>query len=75
MVWLFVWWSHRFAIFLKKKAGNNLTVNEEWYRSLVANLLYPKLVGVALHKIWFQEDGTTGHTIELVQENHQPVVI
>ena len=45
-----------------QKAGQNVTVNGERYRTMITDFVLPEIVARDVGDIWFQQDGATAHT-------------
>ncbi|GFV23618.1 putative transposable element, partial [Trichonephila clavipes] len=48
--------------FFKNDEGQNVTVNGDRYRAMIANLFIPELNNHDVQELWFHQDGTTCHT-------------
>ena len=63
----------------RNERGQGVTVNGARYRSMITNFFWPKLDGMDLENMWFQQDGATSHTAaesrELLQEKFPGRVI
>ncbi|GFX12323.1 putative DD41D transposase [Trichonephila clavipes] len=48
--------------FFKNDEGHNVTVNGDWYRTMITNFFIPELNNHDVQELWFQQDGATCHT-------------
>lgn len=48
--------------FFEDEHGNAETVNEDRYRNMISNFLWPILDDMDTKEMWFQQDGATCHT-------------
>ncbi|GFU04981.1 putative DD41D transposase [Trichonephila clavipes] len=53
--------------FFKNDEGHNVTVNGDRYRAMITNFLIPELNNHDVQELWFQQDGATCHTIDLLR--------
>ncbi|GFU40523.1 uncharacterized protein TNCV_1208761 [Trichonephila clavipes] len=49
--------------FFKNDEGHNVTVNGDRYIAMITNFFIPELNNHDVHELWFQQDGTTCHTV------------
>ena len=63
-VWFALWTAGNIgSYFFKNEAGHNVTVNWEWYRTMINHFFVPKLADVDKDDLWFQQNGATCHTV------------
>ncbi|GFV27230.1 DUF4817 domain-containing protein [Trichonephila clavipes] len=48
--------------FFKNDEGHNITVNGDWYRTMITNFFIPELNNHDVQELRFQQDGATCHT-------------
>lgn len=65
--------------FFEDAQGAALTVNGDRYRTMIMNFLWPRMDGMDLTNMWFQQDGATCHTarekLNLLDEKFEGFVI
>jgi hypothetical protein len=65
--------------FFKDGTGQNVTVNGERYRAMIADFFVPQLNDIDVAELWFQQDGATCHTahatINLLRETFDERII
>ena len=65
--------------FFENEVGDTVTVNGVRYRNMITEFLWPRLDGMDLEGMWFQQDGATcrtaRETIELLREKFPSRII
>ena len=56
------------SYFFENEAGNAVTVNGVRYRNVIMEFLWPQLDSMDTEDMWFQQDGTTYHTVHETTE-------
>ncbi|GFV84280.1 DUF4817 domain-containing protein [Trichonephila clavipes] len=54
--------------FFKNDEGHNVTVNGDRYRAMITNFFIPELNNHDVQELWFQQNGATCHTIDLLKD-------
>ena len=54
------------ALFFKNAAGNEIPANSERYRNMISNYFWNKIVDVDMDNVYFQQDGATSHTTQII---------
>ena len=67
------------ASFFEKDVGQAITVNGEYYRSMIINFFWPELDDLDINNMWFRQDGATCHTahatLDILHERLEGMVI
>ena len=52
--------------FFENEQGATVTVNGDRYRAMLDEFLFPKIEEDDMDEIWFQQDGATCHTANII---------
>ena len=58
---------HNWAIFFENQQGKAVTINGDRYRAMLNEFLFTKIEEEDIDNIWFQQDGATCHTADVLR--------